>query len=280
MTAGARLFGRVVRVTVTPEAGKPTIINTFDVAFEVEKTIEQEPNKGKVTIYNLPEDLRSRFQSEKSVVTLEAGYKKTVAQIFKAEIRVTASKIVEADWETTIELREHDKAYRQSVVAKSFGAGTPLKVVVNAITKSFTGLKVSAQATKLLASVADTLPAGLTIDGPSAKVLNDVLRGAGLAWSVQNGEIQILASGKASDAPPILLDYSSGLIGVPEPAESKEDKKFLKLTSLLQPDLVPGRRVRVDSPLVRGDYVCQKVTHKGSTFDNEYYSHAEAVVPS
>lgn len=280
-----KFFGRVVRVRVTPDPqnapGEVVLVDGFDVDFDVEKTSEREPNKGKIVVYNLPEDVRSRLQlKDDSRVVLEAGYRLgTVATIFEGNSKHAPSAQTDVDWVTTIEALEASKAYRNSFAAKSFGPGTPFKTVVEYVVQTFEGFKITPAITRTLASVGDAFPNGITIDGPSAKVLSDVLRGAGLAFSIQNNEIQLLREGAANDQPAVSLDYSSGLVGTPQ-AGTKQDKGMVQFESFLDPRIFPGRRVTLLEPRsFKGTYVAQTVKHKGSTSGGDFITTTEAFVP-
>jgi hypothetical protein len=280
VSSGKRQFGRVVRVIVKSANGETTSIDGFDISFDVDKNLEPEPNKAKIKIYNLPEDFRNKLQlKDDSKITLEAGYRQTVAAIFEGNLTHALSGIEGPDWVTQITAEEGVKAYRSSYVAKSYGAGTPFKSVVEDIVKTFEGFKITPAITATLSSIGKSFPNGLTLDGQSAKVLNDILRGVGLGFSIQNGQLQILRTGGANDQPAVQLDYSSGLVGIPQLGE-KTDKATIKFQCFVQPEIVPGRRILLLEPKsVKGTYVCQTVKPKGSNFDNEFYDHIEAFIP-
>jgi hypothetical protein len=189
VSSGKRQFGRVVRVIVKSANGETTSIDGFDISFDVDKNLEPEPNKAKIKIYNLPEDFRNKLQlKDDSKITLEAGYRQTVAAIFEGNLTHALSGIEGPDWVTQITAEEGVKAYRSSYVAKSYGAGTPFKSVVEDIVKTFEGFKITPAITATLSSIGKSFPNGLTLDGQSAKVLNDILRGVGLGFSIQNGQ--------------------------------------------------------------------------------------------
>ena len=288
--AGEKLFGRRVRLTYKPASGEPATRiegkaidrDGFDISFEIDKTLQSEPNKGRITVFNLPEDLRAKLQpTDEDIFELEAGYKTTSALIFKGDHAHVTHRLNGGDWETAIEAGEGMKAYRKSYAAKSFGAGTPFKTVVEYVVKTFEGFKVTPAITRTLSNIGKSFPNGLTIDGQSAKVLNEILKQGGLEFSIQNGEIQMVKTDtQASDAPPIKLDYSSGLVDVPQSGE-KAGKPVITFQSLIQPGLVPGRKVKLD---VKGDgflkeVKCVDVKIRGSNFDTEFYCYVDGEVP-
>ncbi len=278
---GKKLFGRVCRLTIKPKEGDAFKIEGFDMGFDIDKNTKIEPNKGEFTVFNLPDDIRAKLQlKDDSVVELEVGYKLTSALVFKGNIQNSIHYIDGPDMVTKIEAAEGHKAFRTSYVAKTYGAGTPFKTVVEDVVKTFEGFKVTPAITQTLANISKSFPDGLTIDGKSARVLNDVLRGVGFEFSMQNNEIQILEKGVgASSAPAVKLDYTSGLIGIPQLGE-KQGKPTLSFQSLVQPGLVPGRRVFVDWQGNGGrEVVLQEVKIKGSNYDSEFYSICESRVP-
>lgn len=273
-----RLYGRVVRATIRPKDGPSFLIDGHDIAFDVEKTKERDPNKGKITFYNLPADMRGKLKlNDTATVELEAGYPETVATIFKGNVTHSISDLQGPDIVTVVEAEEGVKAYRSSFHTKTYGAGTPFKTVVNDIVKSFEGMHVTSAITKVLSTVGTTFPDGVALDGPSAKILSDVLQGVGLSFSIQKGEIQITREGEPTDDPIVKLDYSSGLVGVPQLGEKKE-KPTITFQSFIQPELIPRRRVFVDWVESKGEFVVDSVKHQGSNFDNAFYSTVQAFI--
>ncbi len=280
--ADKRFFGRVCRATIVPQDNPTDIVllDGFDVSFDIEKTREQEPNKGKFTFYNLPESLRKRLQlKDTSKITFEAGYKDNTFVLFEGNLTHAMSGLQGGDWVTNLEAGEGHKVYRKSVVSKTFGKGTPFKTVVEYVVKSFEGMKITPQITSTIADITKSFPSGLTIDGPSARVLNEVLRGVGLAFSIQNGKLEINGSEGSTNDQPITLDYSSGLVNIPQLGE-KKDKATINFQCFIRAGMVPFRKVVLLEPAsVKGTYVCDSVKPKGSNFDNEYYDHVEAFIP-
>lgn len=286
----AKLFGRVTRLRIIPKTGDIVTIHGksieregFDLSFDIEKNLQTTPNKAKFTIYNLPDDVRAKLQlKDDDAIEFEAGYKTTSAVVFRGNVTHAIHYLDGADWVSVIEAGEGHKAYRKSYVAKSYGAGTPFKTVVEDIVKTFEGFKVTPAITKAISAVGKTFPDGLTIDGKSADVLNQVLKQGGLEFSIQGNEIQMVKEDtQASDAPAINLDYTSGLVGVPQIGE-KEGKPTVTFDSLIQPGLVPGRKVFVGVDGVRYlELKCKTVKIVGDNgFGNDFYCKVEAELPS
>lgn len=283
-----KLFGRRTRLTIRPKDadafyidGKSIDRDGFDISFDIDKDMETKPNKAKFTVYNLPDNVRAKLEvDDNAVIEFEAGYKTTSAIVFKGNIAHVLSALEGPDMATHIEAGEGHKAYRKSYVAKSYGAGTPFKTVVEDIVKTFEGFKVTPAITRAISNVGKSFPNGLTIDGRSARVLNDVLKHGDLEFSINNNEIQIVKTDtRASDAPTIVLDYTSGLVNVPQLGD-KDGKPKIDFQSLLQPGLVPGRKVQLDWGVGKKNVVVRTVKITGSNFEDAFYCNCEAALPS
>jgi len=55
-----------------------------------------------------------------------------------------------------------------------------------------------------------------------------------------------------------------------------KEESGVSATSLLNPEIRPGRRVQVESQFVNGVFKVEKVTHSGDTHSTQFYSEVEA----
>lgn len=273
---GQRLFGRQVRITVGT-----TEITGLRMAFDVKRSLSKEPNTAEVTIYNLNAQHRAALQDKGNQLIVEAGYGKELAVLFRGTIRTATSVHQGPDWITKVHSGDGEVEYRQKRVVESFKPGTPIKTVVKTVCQR---IGLSAGATEQAIDAATwrggrtQFTQGMTLTGPAERVLTSLLDGAGLEWSIQDGQLQILPLGTALNADLVHLDKTSGLVGSPEIGEKeKKGKKFhvLKVTSLLNAKICPGRKLSLDALLVKGNYRVDKVQHAGDTHDRPFYSIAE-----
>ncbi len=120
---------------------------------------------------------------------------------------------------------------------------------------------------------------GYAAHGRASDTLDDVLAAAGYTWSVQDGALQVLRA-EESAAGVILLD-SSNIIG--SPTMSTPDKKgsapILSLTCMLEPGILPGAVIDVDSDQHKGRFKVQKATHSGDTAGGAWYTKTESIQP-
>ena len=108
--------------------------------------------------------------------------------------------------------------------------------------------------------------------------MTGLAQSAGLEWSIQNGNLQLLGRGAALAAKAIVLRADTGLIGVP----SIDSEGVVRARSLIVPDLFPGRKVEILSQAVRGFFAIEKATYTGDTTAGaqEWYVDIEAKVPT
>ena len=247
----------------------------LDVAFSVDQTAGSEPNRAEILVYNLSEDSRRMVSDAGAVVRLRAGYPSTIALLFQGDIDEASSEREGPDVVTRIVGADGGAAIRRTVVSVARAEDTPVDTVIGDILAAL-GLDRGSVAT-----VSGTFKQGLSVVGKAADLLDEVCASQGQRWSVQDGAVQIHPAGSATPAPVIVLSPESGLVGVPRrqvdrAAGDAVVRRGVQLRSLLQPEIRPGRRIRVVSDWVPGDFVVEKVRHVGSVFGPDFYSEIEA----
>lgn len=272
------LFGRRCAVQVEDQA-----FEDLRVSFSVLRTLRAVPAQAEVVLYNLSRDLRSRLQEAAARrpnggrgrvrVRLLAGYAETgVAQIYAGDLRELKVETQGADIAARISAGDGLSSLSTRGAARSFAAGTPLIDVLRRAVED-SGLDAGnalAQAREALRG--RTLgDGGLALDGDPARAIDAVTRAGGLEWSVQDGQVQVLAPDRALAGVAVLLSPSTGLVGEP----TEDQRKHLKCTALLNPDIAPGRLVRVTSRDLSGNYRVQDVRYVGDTHGQPWYCEIE-----
>lgn len=275
----SRLFGRVVSVQVDK-----LLVEQLRVSFKIEKDLSTAPNKVEVSIYNLSEDSRKITQKKDAVLIVQAGYESNVAQIFEGTVRTVSHVLSGGDRITKIMAGDGEKELRGSRVSESFAPGASFENVARRLVASL-GLKEGNLMEELskggfrqgLTDFAN----GKIVHGLASNELKSLLKSAGLEYSIQDGAVQALRHDQSSGLPVVLLEAGSGLVGSPEYGETGPKKRItLKAKSLLQPALIPGRRVKLDSLTASGVFRIDKVTHTGDTHAQNWYSEIECTAVS
>lgn len=134
--------------------------------------------------------------------------------------------------------------------------------------------KSAADAQELLT----TFATGLTLEGPSQKELTRLLAPRGFKWSIQDSKLQILRDTDVRTDEAVLIIADTGMIGSPESGAPKNpgDVPILTVSTLIDPRLVPGVRMRVESRNISGLYRVEQVRHVGDTHGDDWTTRVEA----
>lgn len=278
-------FIRDWRVTV----GTLRLPKPLRVAFEVERDLHAAPNKATVQAWNLTRDHQAQIeQAAEAQVVIETGYSsdRGLEQIFSGELHRARGRSAangqpgirsdagRTDVVTHVEARDGGTAYQQARVSQSFGPGTRVATVLRACASA---MGVGAGNVDDVADVAElvaggsTFPEGTVLAGQASRELTRILGALGLRWSVQHGALQILRAGEPLATEAVLLEASTGLVGVPEVGT----RGRVKASSLLNTSLAPGRPVVLRSARVSGRYVVHAVKYRGDTYANEWFADCE-----
>ena len=267
------LFDRSVSIEFgTPgQLGKK--FTDLRVVFEIKKTITSEPNKGKIQIYNLSkasQTLAEKKQDNSLYVKLYAGYGLKLGTVFTGDVIASLSRRENGDVITEFEVGDGEGPYVETTINKSFSPGVSFKDVLTTAAKSF-GLPVNT-----ITGVKDEqFINGLAVSGQSKDVMDNLTKKQDLRWSIQNGAIQVTGPDGKVEGRMVLLSSDSGLIGSPK----KKEKGKFEFISLLQPNILPGSVVRLESKFLKGDFIAQTVIHKGDSVEGDYFTTIEADLP-
>lgn len=257
------------------------------VSFEIKRTLAKYPDPATITIYNLSAATRASF-SRGDEVRLVAGYKEAAGLIYSGQLQDQIVARDGADWATTITVRDGDVAWRTQV-NRSFSSSAPLSVAVQRIAADM-GLVILPLSLPLLEGYA--VRAGSVHVGPGQNALTKLLSPWGFRYCIQDGVLVILPIDGATNQTAVMLSPTTGLIGSPEPMTDQAKKPFkknqlniktgkrLRLTSLLQPDLNPGRAVQLQSTQYNGIYRVDSTVHRGDSRGQDWYSVVECTLLS
>lgn len=295
--ATGQLFDRLARLTIVLPPGSSfsdtdpgqtaLILDTsggagLRIVFKVTKTIGKQPNTAEIDVYNLAPETRGKLQQKGVRLILEAGYKATgYALVFVGDVRTVDHDREHADWRTRFKCGDGERSFRYARASESFAAGATVGDVVRYCVAQL-GLALgnsAAQAAKL----STVLSHGWTSHGTASTELDRILRAVGYRYSIQDGQVQILAPGESVAQTIPDLSPDTGLIGSPQMGSSDKKGKppTLKFKALLMPQARPGGRVRVTSERYRGViFQTQKVEHTGDTHGDAWDTNYESVQDS
>ena len=225
----------------------------LDCSFKVTRTLASaRAGKCEITVFNPSrEHVRelSNLPRRTTFVSVDAGYVEGMSRLFTGDLRLATPERSGADLIVKVEAGDGVHARRTARVSHAFAPGTSVDGAAQLLATTM-GVGVGNAATAFrgarLAGDASILPDGATLHGTAAGELTRLCNGAGLVWSIQDGQLLVLPLGGALARDAILLHSGSGMIDSPQFV----DRRTVKVKCLIQPGLVPGQRVRVNSLLV------------------------------
>lgn len=261
------------QISATRDDGSPN--EALRIQFTIVKSLKREPNTAKITIYNLSEDSRVAFQEKDLPTILEAGYIENRQTIFQGELTFGQNKLDDVNWTTTLQAGDGVKQFKSARINQAIrGPAKATDVLRTAAQALGVGLgniqeKIAQGSVR---GVLEEFANGIVLSGKAERQLTKVARSLGYAWSIQDGELLFLEDGASKVATLVRLNSRSGMIGSPEAG----DGGIVRVRSLLQPELVPGRQINIESRQVNGFFRVEKSTFVGDTRGQDWYVDVEA----
>lgn len=257
-------------------------LHEMKIEFNVSKGLESSQNTASISIWNLKEAHRNAVGKELDDVVLEAGYLPpegggNVGIIFAGQMRDVEHRRDGPDIITTISCGDGDKAFRRATISKTFPAGTKVETVVEEIFKQMEAEGLKRGEWKF----PDDMPPfkrPYSMCGSCAREMDRLGRSRGFYWSSQNGVVEIVP-GDGTIGGIVLISPQSGMVDTPTITDNG-----IKVSALLNPEIRPGRRVRIESDVLEmnaegGVYRVSQCTFRGSNRDGDFIVeiHGEAV---
>lgn len=245
---GNRIFDRRCRVTVDGLA-----VEALRVGFTIEKDLKPTPNTAEIAIYNLDRRTRDKFHHHKAVpVVVEAGYAQTgMSILFVGEMREAFSR-PEADgtWATILRAGDGDGSLRGARSRTGLRPGISVERVIGdqfkelavGMGNAYTELKQQiAKRDVDVARLGEALAKGFTGGGSAADAAKRAAEAAGLEYSVQDGQLQVLKKGQVLATRATVLAPETGLEGSPE----IDAQGTMHCRARILPGLFPGYPLQV-----------------------------------
>jgi len=268
------LFNRLARLRVGELGGEGRDLSGLRVSFSVAKTSESNSNVARISVYNLNPDSRALMETQPLSVILEVGYRQIEANEFLEILAVGDVKRGKvkherqgADWVTTLEIGDGEIALQEKIYNKAFEPGASLRKIMSDVAGSF-GKPVA----KIIGLEDKTYNSSQTFSGSSKDVLDNLTKEAGLEWSIQDDEVQILKPDGNTTDEVIVLNSATGLLNSPVKREQGVEFK-----ALINPSIRPGRRVKIESRDLEGVYRVRKATFNGDTHEGSWTVDVEAI---
>jgi len=192
-----------------------------------------------VLVFNASESTRRRWSEQKSGVKVVLRAQEI--ELWRGTLRNVSHEHLGPNWVTTITSGDGDSSPVSFTAAQGSTLGAALKRVAQEMQVGISDLFSAVR-----------LPSPVAVHGRSMDELERLIRGQGKELSVQSGQVQVLDKG-ATLAGTAVVSQATGLEGSPLVGSDKTGK-FVKFTHLIAPELIPGRRVRIEAVHVQGEY--------------------------
>ena len=263
-------FKRAIALTI----GTETKIENLRVSFRVVRNLQKDPNPADITIWNLSEATRSALQERGVTILLEAGYQDDLKSLYLGDVGTVTHKHEGPDWITAIQAGDGQNLDIRRYL-RSFSKGTSVKDALRGMLTNLGAAGEQAIAALKrgdLKGAEEQLINGIASAAPTPDVIQKIAEGAGLEFSIQDGQVQILDKGKATNDEAVILSPSTGLIGSPQPGE----KGIVRARSLLDGAIRPAGRIVIDSERIDGIFRIERAEHSGDNFGSDWYTDVEA----
>lgn len=256
---GQRLFDRVAVLTLGTMR-----IERLRIAFSVTKTSKPEPNKASIKVWGLSDAHRAQLveQAASSISTqLEAGYASGTSVIYRGDLRRCFTMREQASLVTTIETSDGALQMQSSRVSVSVQAGATNRDVLAKVARAVgvSDGNLSDALSKL--GGASVFLNGGVFYGSAADEMTRLCRSLDLTWSIQDGKLQVLGRRDVVQGVAIRLSKDTGMINEP----SIDPKGKLQVNMLMQPDVFPGRLIKLDGTRLKGNFKIEQTVHSGDT---------------
>jgi len=272
---------RRVRLTIgdkTTAGVGALVINDLRVDFEVTKHMGGGINNAVISIYNLAPENRGRIEDIYTTVILEHDNGNGIFSVlYIGEVyNVVHSKAAAVDVITRVFCGSGLNALNNATAHQTIAGGATRREILETLNETLTtfGIDIGTIPTELDAPYSRR---GVSISDNIRTILDDVLRGTGVAWSVENQQLEFQRI-ETAESTGIIVNPANGLIG-----STRRTHAGFDFTSIVRPEIRPGVTVDVFSDFgetsqdglhylkVRSDTGARvrvlQVVHRGSNFE-------------
>jgi len=276
-------YNRVVTLNVINNSAQIVQIGTLDFEFNIVRSIDFTNNTAEFIIYNAAFVTRQNILKKGNNIVFSAGYEDegNIASVFFGTIFTSTSVKQETEWITSIQaidIGNNNQPLVFEPIALSYIANTLLIQVINDIS-SILGIPVFGLQNVAAIQLSNGLVHAGTINQLLDKI-NNILKQNELSLYIDNSQLVIYNIGlKNSIFGVVAISKYNGLVGNVEEIideNGTDEKKRIRFTSLLNPQIKPNTVISIISENITGAYFVEAVNHRGDTYGGEFFSIVEA----
>ena len=264
----------------TGDSGMPLHIN-----FSAEKGDKESNNTATVKLWNLGPESIAEIKKHNSVLELRAGYGTNLPLIFAGDINKASTEQENANLVTTMDVVDGLVSIRDTYTSISFtDKTTGIKIVESVANSMGISYLVSEDARTILEQ--KVFSQGYSSVGAAKTVLQKICNTCGLSWSIQNGVLQIVVTGKTITRKAYVLSAETGLLGIPKEitiessakdAQTQGGRKGYEVRYFLNGAIGIDDLVELRSQKVKGFFKVCSIAINGDNFDGEWTCTAQVM---
>jgi hypothetical protein len=243
---------------VPDELARQIVDQYTTVALTAGYSLPQPTQDSSVTISHDAQGLPVGERSDTQAVTLPQGYKPGGSLLFSGPV-VWYERGRENATDTFLRIyaQSNDRALNLSLVNTTLPAGHTQKDVAQACVDAMAKVQPRSFLGWLTSGLEDTKsPRSRTLYGMPRDVLRDVAQSHGAFCHIDDtGKVNILKPGDPPPTPAIVINGTTGMIGIPK----QNMDGGISVTTLLNPSIRPGTIVQIN----QGDVVQKQLSQSG-----------------
>ncbi len=262
----------------------PPMALTFNVTKS--STNVHKHDSAEIEIKNLPDETLKVLAGDYPVAVLKVGYKdQQLITIISGEIISASTRQQGPDKITQILLGSGYVALNHDTIEKVVPEGKTVKEVIETLQKEMKGVSKGVFSGF---NINNTVLYGYSMSGTARQVLDNLCASYNLAYNINNNVLNVFDKNGSVDenytlAP--LINESSGLIDIPyetkvdvgKAKKSLDNKGGVHFQCLINPTLVAGSIVRIESKAINGWYIISDLRHYGGNRENDWYTDCKCV---
>lgn len=220
-------FDRQYRVMIGKAGGAGSMIGTgtvpLHISFSIQRSDLETQNTGHVTLWNLNKAHLAMLDEKDCVLALRAGYGNRMPLIFTGIVTQAVTTNDNADRKTDIDVVDNLVEIRDTYVTIAYNGKVNWKTIFDDVAAQM-GVAISYSYNAEFVDIAN----GFSFVGPARDILTKGCACCKLAWSLQNGVIQVKKPGDVMSREVFVLSEATGLLGIPArvtEAATKDDEK-------------------------------------------------------
>lgn len=220
-------FDRQYRVMIGKAGGTGSMIGTgtvpLHISFSIQRSDLETQNTGHVTLWNLNKAHLAMLDEKDCVLALRAGYGNRMPLIFTGIVTQAVTTNDNADRKTDIDVVDNLVEIRDTYVTIAYNGKVNWKTIFDDVAAQM-GVAISYSYNAEFVDIAN----GFSFVGPARDILTKGCACCKLAWSLQNGVIQVKKPGDVMSREVFVLSEATGLLGIPArvtEAATKDDEK-------------------------------------------------------